>query len=266
MRVSQPLKLPVWITTLAFLLCSFAQAQNCTFYPSDQITRVLLNKLRVSSLQPLPDNTGASPQAIATPLELKVLPEQFSGIYTPEVAAKSPSAGAKGIGFWAGVGEWFADAANATGTWVVNTADSVRKDPAQVAWFSLGFVPVLGGAIDCARGYYNFFTSQDVDLLETEMGCVGMSLDAVMVAGGIVSACATCPAYLANKAIIISLKTMNRISKTLDGATRTALKKMFERLRNAPILRYPEEAKKLITRVENAKFAKGVIDEGGEAG
>ena len=66
---------------------------------SDQITRVLLNKLYVSSLEPT-DNSGATSRAIGGVRTLTVQPENFSGIYSSEVAAKSPSVGAKSVSFW----------------------------------------------------------------------------------------------------------------------------------------------------------------------
>jgi hypothetical protein len=210
---------------------------------SDQITRVLLNKLRVSSLQPLPDNTGASPQAIATPLELKVLPEQFSGIYTPEVAVKSPSAGAKGVGFWAGVGDWFN-----------GTVETVQKDPIQAAWFGLGFVPYLGGAIDCGRGIVNLFTGAEVDLLASEIGCIGMSLDAIATLS------LRPETLVATRGVLGTLRVVNELSRAWRGAITRLGKLLLERFINGAMT-----AGQLIDELIGSKFMTRVWLEGGES-
>jgi hypothetical protein len=216
----------IFATLLAFsshaISSHLPTLQHCTFH------------LRVSSLQPLPDNSGASPQAIATPLELKVLPEQFSGIYTPEVAVKSPSAGAKGVGFWSRIGDWFN-----------GTVETVQKDPIQAAWFGLGFVPILGGAIDCAKGAVNLITNSDVDLVETELGCAGMSFDALSSAVAIATLCGNCATYAIVKPVLIAARWANKISQSVKGALTRAFKNFLKKLTPTTFVTFFDDLKEL---------------------
>jgi hypothetical protein len=175
-----------------------------------------------------------------------VLSESYSGISDSAVAAKSPSVGAKSVGFFQQIGNWF--------TW-----ENVSSTAGQVAQFGLGMIPVLGGAIDCGKGYVNFFTGAEVDLIETELGCAGMTLDAVMTASAIASGCTTCPAYLANKAIMTALKSVNRISKAVDGWMSKAIRGLLEKFLSRGI----GYATEFIERIGNLKFLKE-LDETGE--
>ncbi len=126
---------------------------------------------------------------------------------------------------------------------------------------ALGLLPMVSGAIDCGKGAYALIANTEVDLLETEIGCVGMSLDAVITAAAIADACATCPGYLANKSIMIFLKTVNRISKVAGGYLSRGILALFEKFRNGLI-----SAGEFVARVQEFGFLKQLFEEGGEAG
>ncbi len=210
---------------------------------SDVISRALLNQVSVAS-----GASGLSSRPVQTRVSvtpLRVLPNSYSMIYSSEVAKKSPSAGAKSLGFWNQVGDFF--------TW-----DRISSVAGGVAQFALGFVPVLGGAIDCSKGVYALITQSDFDLVEVELGCVGMSVDAIMTAAAIADACTTCPAYLANKAIMIALKRINQISKAVEGWMTKALLGLLERFRERGVF----YAKEFIDRIGNLKFLKEMDDAG----
>jgi hypothetical protein len=167
-------------------------------------------------------------------------------IYSSEVAVKSPSAGAKSLSFWGNVESFY--------TW-----DRISSIVGGVTQFALGFVPILGGAIDCAKGAYALINQSDFDLVEVELGCVGMSVDAIMTAASIADGCTTCPGYLANKAIMIALKRINQISKAVAGWMTKAFLGLLERFRERGVF----YAKEFIDRIGNLKFLKE-MDEAGE--
>jgi hypothetical protein len=212
---------------------------------SDDISRVLLNQVSVaagaSPLSSRPVQTRVS--TVAQPF--KVLPNEYSMIYSSDVAKKSPSAGAKSLSFWSQVGDFF--------TW-----DRISSAVGGVTQFALGFVPVLGGAIDCAKGAYALITQSDFDLVEVELGCVGMSVDAIMTAANIADGCVGCTAYLANKAIMIALKRINQISKAVEGWMTKAFLGLLERFRERGVF----YAKEFIDRIGNLKFLKEMDDAG----
>ena len=198
---------------------------------SDQITRVLLNKLYVSSLEPT-DNSGATSRAIGGVRTLTVQPENFSGIYSSEVAAKSPSVGAKSVSFWGQIGSWF--------TW-----ENVSSTAGQVAQFGLGMIPVLGGAIDCGKGYVNFFTGTEVDLVETEIGCIGMTFDALSGAVALATACGSCPQYAIIKSVLVASRWANRISQSVRGAITRALGKVLRKFTPTTLIALFNDLKEL---------------------
>ncbi len=179
---------------------------------SDDISRALLNKVSVAggASSALMRNPQTRVSTISQPF--KVLPSSYSMIYSSEVAVKSPSAGAKSLGFWGHVGEWFD-----------NTAQAIAKDPIQVAWFALGFVPILGGAIDCAKGALALITNNEVDLVDAEMGCIGMSIDAVLLAS------AQVPEEASVRGIMGTLRLINKASHAVEGAITRALGTLFEK-------------------------------------
>ncbi len=216
---------------------------------SDDISRALLNQVSVaggaSGLSSRPVQTRVS--TISQPF--KVLPNSYSMIYSSEVAVKSPSAGAKSLSFWSGVGDWF--------TW-----GNISSAAGSVAQFALGFVPILGGAIDCGKGAYALIAQTDVDLVETELGCLGMSVDAIMTAAAIADACTTCPAYLGNKAIMIALKRVNQISRIAEGVLSKTIKYVVEKMIQVPILKIFEYSKGFIKQLDHLKFYKNALDAG----
>ncbi len=125
---------------------------------------------------------------------------------------------------------------------------------------ALGLLPMVSGAIDCGKGAYALIANTEVDLLETEIGCVGMSLDAVMTAAAIADACATCPGYLANKSIMIFLKTVNRISTAAGGYLSRGILALFEKFRNGLI-----SASEFIAKIGEFSGLKALFENGGEA-
>ncbi len=211
----------------------------------DNINRLLL-KYAAPFSRLSPASAGLRPQASVLSQPFKVLPETYTGITDTAVSSKSPSVGAKSVGFFAQIKSWF--------TW-----ENVSSTAGQVAQFGLGMIPVLGGAIDCGKGYVNFFTGAEVDLVETELGCAGMTLDAVMTAAAIVNCVINCPVYATNKAIMTALKSVNRISKAVDGWMSKAIKGLLEKFLSRGI----GYATEFIERIGNLKFLKE-LDETGE--
>jgi hypothetical protein len=180
----------------------------------DNINRLLLKYAAPFSRLGLPiDNTGAGvrPQASVLAQPFKVLPEAHSGIYDPAVAAKSPSVGAKSVTFWSKVGDWF--------TW---------DNLVGAAQFGLGFVPILGGAIDCGKGTYQAISGGAVDLVEAELGCLGMTVDALSPVLVAINAPTGVTTAVVFKPIIVALKALNTISRNFRGGIRTALLNIIE--------------------------------------
>ncbi len=184
---------------------------------------------------PLESNSPALEQSITTQFEYIELEQPI-----PTVATRSQT-------FWGNIGDWFTKAIPAT------------------VEFAIGMVPIVGTGIDCVKGAFHLATNQDVDLFETELGCIGMSFDALVTAATLAGQLQVTVSYPILKPIMFAMKVVNRASIRFSGAARTALIKTVERLGLArSITAYRNEATKLITRISNAKFTKGVIDESGE--
>jgi hypothetical protein len=242
-----------------FLFASPSYAQNCPplfefkvikvlAARGDNINRLLL-KYAASFSRLSPASAGIRPQASVLAQPFKVLPESYAGIYDSGVAAKSPSVGAKSVSFFQKIGDWWGIA----GQWANNTVASIKDDPAQVAWFGLGFVPFAGGAIDCGKGYISFFSGAEVDLVATEIGCVGMTLDAITVLS------LRPETLVATRGVLGTLRAFNQLSRAWRGAITRIAKELLERFLNKAMT-----ASELIDELFKSKFMVRAFVEGGQ--
>ncbi len=213
--------------------------------------KLSLRPLYESGIAPHPDLKQPDCQfCVATEKPVKPyqheITKQFEYI---ELEQPIPTVATRSQTFWGNIGDWFN-----------------KSIPATIE-FAIGMIPIVGTGIDCVKGAFHLATNQDVDLFETELGCIGMSFDALVTAATLAGQLQVTATYPILKPVMFAMKQVNLVSIRFSGAARTALIKTVERLGLArSIAAYRDEAVKLMTRISNAKFTKGVIDEGVETG
>ncbi|NJK43905.1 MAG: hypothetical protein HC933_06110 [Pleurocapsa sp. SU_196_0] len=119
--------------------------------------------------------------------------------------------------------------------------------------FGIGFVPILGAGIDCATAAVNLITNSEVDLLQAELGCIGMSIDAITLLA------ARPETTVATRGVLGTLRALNIISRNARGAmTRVGLL-LVERFRSKGM-----NALEFVTELFRSQYLTRFFFEGGE--
>jgi len=134
--------------------------------------------------------------------------------------SNAPMVVAQPTSFWNNVGDWWRP-----------------EDIAlfQFLEFSIGFLPVIGPGIDCAKAAVQLLANQEVNLLIAEIGCIGMSFDAIAAASAVVSGGATLPTGASGYLIIRAMKIAANVSHSAGGFLSRTFKIIIEKFMNGVI-------------------------------